>query len=957
MNIENYKLVEKSYIDELKSQAYIYEHEKTKARVLYIENEDEIKTFSIGFKTPPTDSTGVAHILEHSVLSGSRKYKTKEPFMDMINSSMQTFLNAMTFPDKTIYPVASRNEKDFFNLMDVYLDAVFYPAIYEEEKIFKQEGIHLEMQDMDSDITYNGVVYNEMRGNYSDPESQVLELLAHKLHPDSSYAHDSGGNPYHIIDLTQEDMLDFHSRYYHPSNSYIFLSGKMDIEGVLTYMDQEYLGQFDYQDPKAQIQIGQRFESPQEIETVYSLGQSESTEGKNYLVYGVDLGLSTSVEDNILADVLGEILMDLPSSVLKEKLLESQIAEDYYAYKSSSLPLDLYFVAKNAKDDSIDKFVNLIEENLKVAIDEKIDKDLVLASLNRSEFAYKDLGAHKGVYLNIMALESWLYGASPIDGLSFKKSFDKIRDQLDEGYIENFIQERILDNPQKIKLIARPEPGLFAKKDQDLKEDLVALKESMTQDEKSKLIEVTKDLFAYQLEEDSLENKATIPQLNLEDISEGVGWLDTKIDESTYPKLHTRDYTDGIYYSVANFNLKVLKEEDLYYAGLVHDMLGLLDTKNYSYQDLQTQKDIHTGGISFFSSVTSNKKTKEFDLATRVGIRALPEKISKSHELCQEIILNTSFEDTKRIKDLITMRRSTYEGSIEQAGHANISSELRKKIRQSAYFASILNGNDYYFFLKDLEARFDEDKDQVVDKLYQVYKNIFNQDMVISVAGEDSWYDQAEEFYDSLREKLDSLDEVLEEADLDRDSVSLKNSSSVVYVGEAYDLGMDYKGDLAVLAKILGGGYLHSNIRAKGGAYGSAISISTSGLLSLASYRDPNLDKTYDVYDHMPKTIGELDLSKRDLDNYIISTMNSFDPPLTPIAYVDLALNRYLSDTTRQEMEDYKAQAINTTIEDLRAYGQVFENARQDRVYGVLGSRDIIDQAKTSFDQEIDLNK
>ncbi len=348
-NIKNYELIKKEFVEELNSTAYHLRHLKTKGEVLYLENDDEIKTFGIGFRTPPVDSTGVAHIVEHCVLSGSRKYRTKEPFMDMVNSSMQTFLNAMTYPDKTIYPIATRNKKDFFNLMDVYLDAVFYPRIKDVKEIFLQEGWHLELESPEDELKYNGVVYNEMRGAYSDADGQVQEVLAHNLHPNSTYDHDSGGDPHEIINLSYEDFIDFHKRYYHPSNSYIFLNGKMDLEKVLGYIDREYLGEFDYQDPNSDIIMNEPFKESKKLEAFYSVGKDDEIENKSYFAYGVDLGTSTSPMDNFMRAILTDILIDSDSSILSDPLLESKLGEDYYSLTSSSLPLDLYFNCKGNK--------------------------------------------------------------------------------------------------------------------------------------------------------------------------------------------------------------------------------------------------------------------------------------------------------------------------------------------------------------------------------------------------------------------------------------------------------------------------------------------------------------------------------------------------------------------------------------------------------------------------------
>ncbi|MFB0972597.1 MAG: insulinase family protein [Neofamilia sp.] len=712
---KNYELLGKEFVEELNSTAYHLKHKKTKAEVLYIENGDEIKTFGIGFRTPPVDSTGVAHIVEHCVLSGSRKYRTKEPFMDMVNSSMQTFLNAMTYPDKTIYPIATRNEKDFYNLMDVYLDAVFYPRIQDVKEIFEQEGWHLELENPEDELKYNGVVYNEMRGAYSDADGQVYELLSYHLHPGSTYDHDSGGDPHEIINLTYENFIGFHKRYYHPSNSYIFLNGKMDVEKVLEYIDEEYLSDFDYQDPNSDIIMNEAFTGVKKLEDYYSVGKDDDIENKSYFAYGVDLGLSTSADDNFMRAILTDILIDSDSSILSDPLLESKLGEDYYSMTSSSLPLDLHIIAKGTDGEKLDEFINLIDTKLQEAVENGIDRDLIDATLNSYEFNLKELGMHRGVILGITALRGWLYGNSPLDSLKFKETLERIKSKIDDGFIENYIKEKILNNPQKIHLVVNPKPGMFQEKDEKVKEELAKYKESLSEDEINKLIENTNNLFEYQLQKDSKEDRDTIPKLQLEDISPGVRKLNvSEYERDGIKSFFTDEFTNEIYYTTFAFDLKNLTAEEIPYAGLIRDLLTSVDTENYGFKDLNNQIDIHTGGINFSTSTFEDNNSPEYAAVMTINGRATPDKIEKFLELLEEILLNSKFEDVNRIKDVLIMIKADLESNIEQSGHSLISSEVNSMMNDAIDLSNIMGGRKYLFFIRDIIEQLEENPDEVL---------------------------------------------------------------------------------------------------------------------------------------------------------------------------------------------------------------------------------------------------
>ena len=951
---KNYELLGKEFVEELNSTAYHLKHKKTKAEVLYIENGDEIKTFGIGFRTPPVDSTGVAHIVEHCVLSGSRKYKTKEPFMDMVNSSMQTFLNAMTYPDKTIYPIATRNEKDFYNLMDVYLDAVFYPRITEVKEIFEQEGWHLELENPEGELKYNGVVYNEMRGAYSDADGQVHELLAHHLHPGSTYDHDSGGDPHEIINLTYENFIGFHKRYYHPSNSYIFLNGKMDVEKVLEYIDEEYLSDFEYQDPDSNIIMNEAFTGMKRLEDFYSVGKDDDIENKSYFAYGVDLGLSTSADDNFMRAILTDILIDSDSSILSDPLLESKLGEDYYSMTSSSLPLDLHIIAKGTDGEKLDEFINLIDTKLQEAVENGIDRDLIDATLNSYEFNLKELGMHRGVILGITALRGWLYGNSPLDSLKFKETLERIKSKIDDGFIENYIKEKILNNPQKIHLVVNPKPGMFQEKDEKVKEELAKYKESLSEDEINKLIENTNNLFEYQLQKDSKEDRDTIPKLQLEDISPGV----RKLNVSEYEKdgiksFFTDEFTNEIYYTAFAFDLKNLTAEEIPYAGLIRDLLTSVDTENYGFKDLNNQIDIHTGGINFSTSTFEDNNSPEYAAVMTINGRATPDKIEKFLELLEEILLNSKFEDVNRIKDVLIMTKADLESNIEQSGHSLISSEVNSMMNDAIDLSNIMGGRKYLFFIRDIIEQLEENPDEVLKNIQDIHKKIFNKKFLLSVAGERKWYEETINWAVEFKERLANFENSLIFNREDISSIALTSSSNVVYVSDGFnylDYDEKFNGKMRVLGRIISGDYLHTQIRAKGGAYGAGIALNNKGNVVTYSYRDPNLDDTFTVYDEIYKYLEDLELTQEELTNYIISTMNQFDPPITPSQYAFLAITRYLTKMNVEDLEKLKREAIETKPEDIKNYARMFKDSLDKKFYGVLGSKELIEKSEREYE-------
>ena len=656
--MNNYKLIEEKYIDEVASNCKVYTHIKTGARVLTLENNDDNKAFGIGFRTPPERGNGVCHIVEHCVLSGSRKFKTKEPFMDLIKSSLQTFLNAMTFPDKTIYPVSSRNEKDFYNLMDVYLDAVFHPAIYEEEKIFLQEGWHYELKDKEDDLKYNGVVYNEMKGVYSASENLVSDAMVFALHEDSSYGVDSGGDPKLIPSLSYEEFKDYHKKYYHPSNSYIYLYGNQNMEEALDFIDKNYLQDFDKAEINSEIILNDEIKKTKDVEITFSASKEEMKDKIDYLSKGWTLGYADSKMDVFMRDFLAELLIDAQGGPLKKAIFDAGLAEDVYAETSSSLPLDLSIVLKNTEADKKDEFLKILRESLEKLVEEGIDKDLLEATLNKFEFIFREGGGtQKAIIYYIRALNSWLYDQSPLDALYYNDVLSEVKEKLNDGFVEKYIKEKLLDNEYSVNLVAKPELNKNHREEEELKKELQELKAKMSDEEIEEIVKKSRDLEEYQNQEDSQENKDTIPSLELSDIDEKVTEYpveEDKLGDVVYLKTHQE--TNGIVYTTLSHDISFIEKEEMETMSLLLSLIGLIDTKNYTYEELNNEIYKATGGISFNPSVYVDAKDKEkYVLRMNIKMKSTADKLGRGLEIIDEIMNNSLLDSKKRIKELLNI--------------------------------------------------------------------------------------------------------------------------------------------------------------------------------------------------------------------------------------------------------------------------------------------------------------
>ena len=964
--ISGFRLVEQRDVAETDSIGRLFVHEKTGARLLQLANNDTNKVFGIGFRTPSMNSTGVAHITEHTVLNGSKKYRTKEPFMDLARSSLSTFLNAMTFSDKTIFPVASQNDKDFDNLMDVYLDAVFNPAIYYRKEIFLQEGWHYHIEDPKDPLTYRGVVYNEMRGALSGADAQVGDAILAQLYPDTIYGRESGGDPYEITDLTYEAFLDFHRKLYHPSNSYIFIYGDGDIEHFLSHINDEYLANYDAADIDSHIAVQEAFAAPKEMETHYSVAPDAPTDHKDMLSYTVSMGTRCKPEDMFIQEVLAEVLVNSQSGIIKNALLAAGIGEDVTSFSNDGIQIPFGIVAKGADAAQKAEFVRIVEETLQGLVRDGINKDQLLAAVHKMEYSLREADGYttRGIIYYINAFETWLYDGDPFDSLCYNETLEKLRQNIDSDFYESYIQSHILDNPHKVIMVSRPEPGMNDAKDAAVTERLAAYKASLSDDEIKALVDETHMLLDRQNNDDTPEEKATIPRLAREDVKGSFPEIPCNEEEIEGVKvLHHPLFTAGINYFNMLLNLDHIDVEELPYVGLLTSLIGSVDTENYSYSALSTAEYLTSGGVSITSRVFQNAhQPEEFTHRLLVNSKTLSAEDTEGFlKLAEEQLFHSDFSDKKRFREVLQMLKMQLQEGIFQQGHTVVAGRVTAYHSAYSRFNEYLNGLDFLFFLQDLDNHFEERFDDTLARIQDLYKRLVTRkDMLVSVTTSDENYAIIRPILTDWLKRLPDVDyphakwevpvEVLNEG--------IQSSAGVQYVAKGADIGAmgcQYNGVLEVLSNVLSNEYLYNNVRAKGGAYGQGIRFSRNGGVSCYSYRDPNLENTIAIYDEMADWLENIDMDNDALTNYIIGVMNRFNPVMTARAQGVWSLYSRVNGLKREDIIKGQQEALAATVDDLKRYAPYLRKAMAENHLCVLGGSERVKQAAGLFKNVIKL--
>ena len=963
-NISAYKIIEQHRIEDVNSMGYLLEHKKSGARVTVLENDDDNKVFYIGFRTPPKDSTGVAHILEHSTLCGSKEFLLKDPFVELVKGSLNTFLNAMTYPDKTVYPVASCNDQDFKNLMHVYLDAVFYPNIYQERKIFEQEGWHYELNDIKDDLNINGVVYNEMKGAFSAPDDVMDREIFNSLYPDTAYGVESGGAPEAIPDLTYEDFLAFHQKYYHPINSYIYLYGNADMEERLNWMDEHYLSAYDRISVESMPGTQNGYHEVKRIERHFPITEEENEEDNTYLSYNAVIGTSLDRNLYLAFQVIDYAIAGAAGTPLKQALFDAGIGTEVVSVYENGIYQPYYsIVVKNANADDEERFVEIIERELTRVVKNGFDKNALLAGLNALEFKHReaDFGATpKGLIYGLNALDSWLYDKDlPFLHMEANETFAGLKALIDSDYFEQLVDRYLLKNTHKTILTLKPMRGLTAKREKELSNKLAAYKASLTQEELKAIVDATKALKDYQEAEESKEALTCLPRLQRTDIrKEVIPFINQQVKIDGADGLHHDVFTNGILYLSLLFDMKKVPVGLYPYIGLLKAVLGYVDTSSYSYEQLGYEINKRTGTLFATTKIMpQNGETNQFSMFFEMAMSVLTPQLKSGIELLDEIMFTSKLTDAKRLKEIIGESKSRLQASMTSSGNAVAMG--RALSYASVYGATTdrIGGLEYFRFLENAEANFEVKKNEIIQGLKDVCSYIFRKEnLLVDVTGKKEQLEALQGCIAPLLLKMNTktidstvLDETIT---LQKRNEGFTTSGQVLFVCRAGNYkknGIRYTGSLRILKTIMGYDYLWNEVRVKGGAYGCMSNYMRNGEAYFVSYRDPNLKNTIEVFEHAVDYLAAFEADEEVMTKYIIGTISDLDIPLTPRTAGVRSLAAWISGIRQDEIQQERDEILNASQESIRQLAEYVKAFLADEIVCVVGNEEKIRNEKELF--------
>lgn len=947
-----YTLKEKQNYKKMGVDVYLYEHDKTKAQVVYVANDDKNKTFGIGFKTPPTNSKGMAHIMEHSVLNGSKKYKTREPFMDMASSSLQTFLNAMTYPDKTVYPVSSENDKDFYNLTDVYLDAVFNPTVRHKREILDQEGWHYEM-DNDKITGISGVVYNEMKGALTDPDEIVYDDFISYLYKNSPYEYESGGDPADIYKISYDEFVKFYDSHYHPSNAYIYFYGDLDIDFYLDHLDKEYLSNYDFKDLDFDIKVSDNYYK-EVIEATYPALTEE--EGNDYLVYGFLTKENQDTKYYLTLLILLSALFHMDSSKIKNQINQEIDPDDFTARVGYGVRNSIILQAQKADAKKLDRYVEIIEDGFKEA-SQGINKESLKAAFSIFEYGQREqlISVMRGLTYFLM----WQFDKPIFETFNIITYLDELRDLIDTDYYENFIKENFIDNPTKLVYFAKPSSAYIANKQKDLDDYIAKLNENMTAESLATIKENLKKLEIHQNKADTEEEKATIPVLNIKDVPVNVEKTPREVIEDKFTYIYHDIDTAGLIYTSLYFDIGHLNLDELRYLTLINDFMGSVDTESIPYTEIDDVLFQYLTSPNFSNSFI-NVNNEKIARLEKVSFTSTIDTAQKGLDLMADFMFNSKFDNQKRILELLRMKKSYFESGMYDQGHILAMNRANSHIDKATMIKDELGGIGSYLFLKDAINEARSDFDSFVGKIEAIYKKIFTNNLEINITASPTDFKQVKEF---INGKFDNLASKQGEVEIGFTPRSYKeailSNANVNYISKTANIeefGKEFDGKLIVATSILSNPYLYELIRAKGGAYGAGITANRSGLLSTYSYRDPNILKTIDSFDSIGELTKNIDLTERDFENQQISSMGSILRPKSPSSLAEEDYGRYKKENPTNP-EEILSQIKTARLSDIKAYKDLFEKSMQKDNLVVFGNRDSLTEVKDYFDKIIDLDE
>lgn len=961
-----FSLLNSEPLTEIDGTAHVLAHRASGARLLYLQNDDENKAFSISFKTPAADDTGVFHILEHSVLCGSDKFPVKEPFVNLLKSSMQTFLNAMTFPDKTMYPVASTNEQDLENLMDVYLDAVFHPLIYQKPTIFQQEGWHLEIRPVEDEpleqqagdtatgLAYNGVVFNEMKGALSDPDSVLYDALSASLFPDTTYRFESGGIPASIVDLTYEQFLDNHRRHYRPDNSYIVLYGNLDLQRFLAFINDNYLA------PLASM-TAPGSPNPLQLQSpVKALGVRKpmATAPENACcAIGLVAGTAHDRRRLLACDILMDAIMGSNESPLKRAILDAQMADDAGAFLADAMAQP--FVALQLKGlrpgKTVEEFTQLVSQEAQKLADGGLDRQLVRAALSHAEFVMRErnFGYPDGVLLSMSAMAGWLYNEEDATTyLKYDEDFAALKQALDGGYFEQLLRELVLENPHMatVELVPQPQP-----EDEKLKQALAHMARTMTEDDFARVKLQEEALRAAQDEPDSPEALATLPTLSLEDIKQMPAEPPCAMADNTpIPCLRHTIPTRGIVFAYRYFDLSRLSFEELPYATILAMVLGKLDTAAHTAAELDTLAQSKLGNLAFFTEVHEDALERtSYTAKFVVSVSCLSENIGCAATLPDEIMLETNFNDYSKIKNILNQKRVTIEQGCTNAGHSAAMARVASYYLPAAVVREQMGGMDFYFFLKELIDNFEDRKEALAQTLREVAKKLFTRDgCIVSFTGSDEDFARFWAEGPALKLANSAVAARLIAAKPTPKNEAFIVPSDVSYTAMGYDRRLfdgPFTGVWMLVSRILCYDYLWNEVRVKGGAYGAGFQMTRPGSMRFYSYRDPHIDETISRFEGSGNWLSAFAPTTEEITGYIVSTVAGIDTPLKPREMMRRQDAQFFQHLDKELRERIRTEVICATAEAVRNLGPALTRATDHHMVCTVGSKELIEASSEPF--------
>lgn len=961
--LQSYEILEKRFIEDIGCEAVRLRHKKTGARVALLSCNDNNKVFYIGFRTPPADSTGVAHITEHSVLCGSKEFPVKDPFVELAKGSLNTFLNAMTYPDKTVYPVASCNDADFQNLVHVYLDAVFYPNTYINESIFRQEGWHYEFDD-EGKLFVNGVVYNEMKGAFSSPDDVLSREIMNALYPDTAYGVESGGDPEVIPELTYEQFLDFHRAYYHPSNSYIYLYGDMDMVEKLDYIDKEYLSKFDYREVDSELKMQAAFTEEKSVHKYCNLNEGENPDENTFLSLTYSIGNAINNHTtNVAMQIIDYALTGNPGAPLKKALVERGIGNDCYSWFDDGLLQPMFSIgAKDTQVDKVEAFKETIREVLEGIVENGFDKKSLLAAINHYEFRYReaDFGNHpKGLIYGLNCFNTWLYDdARPFDTLELVETYKFLKDSVESSYFENLVSEYLLDNTHTALVVLEPKLGVEEEREAKLKKRLEEYQASLSEAELEKIKEDYAKLLEFQERVDAPEDLAKLPLLSREDLKreeENFSNIEMSVDDTMVLR---HDYqTNGISYLKLMFNYNDLPGKLYPYLSMVRMILGQVDTDNYSYADLNNEIDLALGSLGVNADMYCDSvNLDEYKLEVGFKTKFLAGSEKRAFELIEEMLFNSHLDDTDRIFEIMNECKSQMQYGLAAGGHSTAMERAGAGVTVPSRLNDISRGVTFYKFLTDLIDNYESRKSEMVSLMKETIKTVFRpENLLVDITADEAAACRLGGLIGEFKNKL-YTEEVTKERfvpELLKDNEGLMTSGQVLYVCRAGNFaknGLKYTGALKVLKVILGYKYLWENVRVKGGAYGCMCNFSRDGMSYFVSYRDPNLSKTIDVYEKAAEAIENFDFDERTMTQFIIGTVSDLDQPLTPVSKGARSLHAYMTHTSYDMVQESRNQVLDAQPNDIRALGEYIRTFISDNRLVVVGNAAKIKDEERLFD-------